>query len=108
MRILLLLWAPLALTSLTPLQAEFGPRLAIGAALAVLSLAPLLLELGPGPNLRRAAWVALAATATPFVLVVAPPGALIASSDLATGATVVAMGAGLLVAAAVAAPSRQP
>lgn len=105
-RILLLLLAPILLTSATDVTLVRDWRLPAGAGLAFLALGPLVLELGPGPLLRRAGLVAIPSVAIPALLMLTPPGALLLASDLATGAAIVGVAAGLVVATSVTAASK--
>lgn len=97
--VLLLLMAPVVLAIATPVDAAVSWRLVAAAAAVSLAVVPLFRGLGPGRPSPRAAAVVLAAFATPIALRFTPPGALLSSSDLATGAAVLALAAGLIVAA---------
>lgn len=104
-RILLLLAAPVILTSGAPAGLN-AMSLAAATGLAILGLAPLIAELGLSKPPVRAFIGAVGVAWVPLLFALTPPGRVIISSDLGLGATIVLLAAGLLVASALAARTK--
>lgn len=78
---------------------------ALAVLLALACLAPLVIALGPGAPEPRAYLIAGGAIAAAAGSVLLPQGLLLAHSDLALGATIVALAAGAMLAASLSRPS---
>lgn len=101
-RVLLFIAAPVVLAvSVRPELASWASL--AGAPAVVLAVVPLFASLGPLRVRPLAIAVALTPWLAAFALTFTPPGQLLASSDLATGAITVAVAAALIALAPVAA-----
>lgn len=99
LRVLLLLAAPLLISAGTPASVGSPTALMLAAVVAVAALVPLAREMGPTRMPRRAAATAGLALLLSALLLVTPWSRILLASDLAPGAVVVALAAGLLASA---------